>query len=206
MAILERLEERHGVPVGSTRLLPICTETPEGLLNVREVASASPRIAAISWGIEDLSAAMGITQTRDAEGRYLDMVQTPGVLNLQPVYDLLLKQPGVVPEQASPAFCRIKQWENRLNMPIELPRELGALTSVERPMELMLALQAHLMPQLAVSVGGGYEFIPNLRADIGYQFAFFDTVTAEGPSAFPGSYDTHVHLLAVGVTYRFPNL
>jgi citrate lyase subunit beta/citryl-CoA lyase len=73
VAILERLEQRHGLPWGSTRLIPIATETPEGLLNIREVAAASPRIAAISWGIEDLSAAMGLPETRDAEGRYLDI-------------------------------------------------------------------------------------------------------------------------------------
>ena len=73
VAIIERLEERHKLPWGSTRLLPIVTETPEGLLHIREIAGASPRIAAISWGIEDLSAAMGLPQTRDAEGRYLDI-------------------------------------------------------------------------------------------------------------------------------------
>ncbi|HZR10929.1 MAG TPA: outer membrane protein transport protein [Myxococcales bacterium] len=58
----------------------------------------------------------------------------------------------------------------------------------------------------AVSVGAGYEVISNLRADIGYQFAFFDKVTATGPDAFPGSYDTHVHLISAGLTYRFQNL
>jgi len=73
VGILERLEERHRIPAGSIRLLPIATETPEGLLNIREVAAASPRIAAIAWGIEDLGAAMGLPQTRDAEGRYLDI-------------------------------------------------------------------------------------------------------------------------------------
>jgi citrate lyase beta subunit len=71
--ILERLEQRHGIPMGATRLLLIATETPEGLLNIAEVAASSPRIAAISWGIEDLSAAMGLTRTRDADGRYLDI-------------------------------------------------------------------------------------------------------------------------------------
>lgn len=71
--ILDRLEQRHGLEVGSTRLLLIATETPEGLLHIGEVAAASPRIAAISWGIEDLSAAMGLPRTRDAEGRYLDI-------------------------------------------------------------------------------------------------------------------------------------
>jgi citrate lyase subunit beta / citryl-CoA lyase len=71
--VLDRLEHRHGIPAGATKLLVIATETPEGLLNIREIAGASPRIAAISWGIEDLGAAMGLPRTRDAEGRYLDI-------------------------------------------------------------------------------------------------------------------------------------
>ncbi len=54
----------------------------------------------------------------------------------------------------------------------------------------------------AVSVGAGYELVKGLRADIGYQYAFFDTVTATGREAFPGSYNTHVHLLSAGVTWR----
>ena len=70
---LDKLEQRHGVPHGSTRLVLIATETPEGLLNIREVAAASPRIAAVAWGVEDLSAAMGLPRVRDAEGRYLDI-------------------------------------------------------------------------------------------------------------------------------------
>ena len=73
VTILDRLEQRHGLPFGGTKLIPIATETPEGLLNIREVAGASPRIVAISWGIEDLSAAMGLPRVRDAEGRYLDI-------------------------------------------------------------------------------------------------------------------------------------
>jgi len=58
----------------------------------------------------------------------------------------------------------------------------------------------------AFSLGAGYEFIPGLRGDIGYQYAIFDKVTAEGPDAFPGTYDTHVHLVSAGVTFRLPNL
>jgi citrate lyase beta subunit len=70
---LDRLEERHGIPNGQTRLVVIATEVPEGLLNIGEIAKASPRIVAISWGIEDLSAAMGLPRTRDAKGQYLDI-------------------------------------------------------------------------------------------------------------------------------------
>jgi long-subunit fatty acid transport protein len=58
----------------------------------------------------------------------------------------------------------------------------------------------------AVSVGAGYEFIRGLRADVGYQYAFFDKVTATGIEAFPGTYDTKVHLVSVGLTWRTPFL
>jgi len=72
-AILDRLEEKHGVPVGSTKLVLIATETPEGLLNIVEVVRASPRIVAGSWGVEDLGAAMGLARTRDVTGNFLDI-------------------------------------------------------------------------------------------------------------------------------------
>jgi len=72
-AVIERLEEKHGLAFGSTRLILIATETPQGLLNIGGIASASTRIVAISWGIEDLSAAMGLPRARDEAGRYLDI-------------------------------------------------------------------------------------------------------------------------------------
>jgi citrate lyase subunit beta / citryl-CoA lyase len=71
--ILDRLEHRHGLENGSTKLVLIATETPEGLLNIREVAAASPRTVTVAWGIEDLSAAMGLPAVRDAANRYLDI-------------------------------------------------------------------------------------------------------------------------------------
>jgi citrate lyase subunit beta/citryl-CoA lyase len=71
--ILDRLEQRHGIPNGATRLTLIATETPEGLLNIREISTVTPRTVAISWGVEDLGAAMGLGRVRDAEGRYLDI-------------------------------------------------------------------------------------------------------------------------------------
>jgi citrate lyase subunit beta/citryl-CoA lyase len=71
--LLDRLEHAHGIANGSTRLLLIATETPEGLLNIRETSTASPRIVAAAWGVEDLGAAMGLGRVRDAEGRLLDI-------------------------------------------------------------------------------------------------------------------------------------
>jgi citrate lyase beta subunit len=70
---LDRLEHHHGLPQGSTRLVLIATETAQGLLSIRDVVSASPRTVTVSWGIEDLSADMGLPRVRDGQGRYLDI-------------------------------------------------------------------------------------------------------------------------------------
>jgi citrate lyase subunit beta/citryl-CoA lyase len=71
--ILDRLEQQHGIANGATRLTVIATETPEGLLNIREISTASPRTVAVSWGVEDLGAAMGLGRVRDEAGKYLDI-------------------------------------------------------------------------------------------------------------------------------------
>jgi long-chain fatty acid transport protein len=54
----------------------------------------------------------------------------------------------------------------------------------------------------AVSIGAGYNINPNFRVDLGYQHAFFDTVTSSGEEAFPGSYDTNVDIISFGVGWR----
>ena len=55
-------------------LLPIATETPLAVLNIASIAQG-PRVCAITWGCEDLSAALGSYNTRDANnsGAYLDV-------------------------------------------------------------------------------------------------------------------------------------
>lgn len=65
------------------------------------------------------------------DARYLELVKTPGTVDLQPVWDLLTTQPGFVPEQAVPPLCRVKAWEPQLKVQIALPRELATLSSIE---------------------------------------------------------------------------
>jgi long-chain fatty acid transport protein len=54
----------------------------------------------------------------------------------------------------------------------------------------------------AISAGVGIDILPQLRFDLGYQFALFDWVTATGTEAFPGSYKTHVNIVSAGLTFR----
>ncbi len=54
----------------------------------------------------------------------------------------------------------------------------------------------------AYSIGAGYNIVPNFRVDFGYQHALFDSVTATGTEAFPGTYETHVDIFSLGVNWR----
>jgi citrate lyase subunit beta/citryl-CoA lyase len=66
-------EQRHGLPAGGTKLLPLVSETPAAALGIRDyVAVPIPRLAGLTWGAEDLSAAIGASRKRDADGRWTD--------------------------------------------------------------------------------------------------------------------------------------
>ena len=66
-------EQRHGVVPGSTRILPLVSETPAAALGIAAYAGAAlPRLAGLTWGAEDLSAAIGAARKRDGEGRWTD--------------------------------------------------------------------------------------------------------------------------------------
>ncbi|UVK52576.1 CoA ester lyase [Mesorhizobium sp. AR02] len=66
-------EAENGLADGSIKILPIITETPAGVLAAATYAGASKRLAGLTWGAEDLSAAIGARAARDEHGRYTDV-------------------------------------------------------------------------------------------------------------------------------------
>jgi citrate lyase subunit beta/citryl-CoA lyase len=58
-------EERAGLALGSIGILPVC-ETALGVVNVREIAAASPRIRYVLLGAEDLAADLMAERSREA--------------------------------------------------------------------------------------------------------------------------------------------
>ncbi len=66
-------EAENALPDGGIRILPIVTETAAGVLAAASYAQAGTRLSGITWGAEDLSAAIGAHTARDAGGRYTDV-------------------------------------------------------------------------------------------------------------------------------------
>jgi citrate lyase subunit beta / citryl-CoA lyase len=66
-------EAEHGLADGSIKIIAIMTETAAGVLAAPAWREATPRLAGLTWGAEDLSAAIGARATRDEQGRYTDV-------------------------------------------------------------------------------------------------------------------------------------
>jgi citrate lyase subunit beta / citryl-CoA lyase len=52
------------------RILPIATETPSAVFQLSEYASVADRLLGLTWGVEDLSAAIGARSARAADGAF----------------------------------------------------------------------------------------------------------------------------------------
>lgn len=74
-ALLDAIELACGDCEGVTRILPIVTERPAALFRMQEYGNVSSRLAGLTWGAEDLSAAVGASANRDAAGEWLPPYQ-----------------------------------------------------------------------------------------------------------------------------------
>lgn len=65
-------ERRAGIEEGSTAIVPIVTETPAAAMTLHRYLEGNfvgkARLAGLSWGAEDLSAAIGASRKREADG------------------------------------------------------------------------------------------------------------------------------------------
>jgi citrate lyase subunit beta/citryl-CoA lyase len=65
---LNALEAERGLAVGSVKIAVVATETPKAMFNLGSYAPAHPRLAALTWGAEDLAAAVGATANKGEDG------------------------------------------------------------------------------------------------------------------------------------------
>lgn len=67
---LSALEAREGLEIGSTRILAVATETARSLFGLDTFIGATPRLYGMTWGAEDLAAALSATNNRLPNGEY----------------------------------------------------------------------------------------------------------------------------------------
>ncbi len=67
---LDAFEAQHGTEGGHTRIVPVATEVPEAVFALGNYAIVGARLAGITWGAEDLAAAIGAINNRDEAGEW----------------------------------------------------------------------------------------------------------------------------------------
>lgn len=81
--LLDKAEKKAGLVPGSTRILPVATETARAVLKLNEFADARlPRLQGITWGAEDLGTAVGAIGNRLPDGRFYESFRMTRSLTL----------------------------------------------------------------------------------------------------------------------------
>jgi citrate lyase subunit beta/citryl-CoA lyase len=64
------METAAGMAPGQVKIIVVATETAAAMFNLGSYAPAHPRLAALTWGAEDLAAVVGSTANKEADGNW----------------------------------------------------------------------------------------------------------------------------------------
>jgi citrate lyase subunit beta / citryl-CoA lyase len=67
---LDAFEAQHRLLPGSTKIVPVATETPDAIFSLGGFARCGSRLAGLTWGAEDLSAAVGAMTNKTDDGNW----------------------------------------------------------------------------------------------------------------------------------------
>jgi citrate lyase subunit beta/citryl-CoA lyase len=67
---LDRLEAAAGMAIGAVKIAVVATETAQAMFNLGSYTPAHPRLVALTWGAEDLAAALGATANKEEDGSW----------------------------------------------------------------------------------------------------------------------------------------
>ncbi|MEQ8743642.1 CoA ester lyase [Parasphingorhabdus sp.] len=67
---LDICEGNREMPRSSIKVIVVATETPRAIFNLGSYAAGDPRLIALTWGAEDLAAAIGATENKEVDGRW----------------------------------------------------------------------------------------------------------------------------------------
>lgn len=79
---LSALEAKINMTLNSVHIVPVATETAQAMLNMQSFNQPVARLAGVTWGAEDLSAAIGAISNRDENGEYAPLYTLAGAMCL----------------------------------------------------------------------------------------------------------------------------
>lgn len=144
----------------AARILPIATETPAAIFGLGSYAGCSPRLAGITWGAEDLPAAIGAQSSREADGRYTppyEMIRgltlfgahAAGVAPIETVYPNFRDAEGLA------AYCARAMRDGFTGMMAIHPAQVPVINAAFTPSEAAIAHARAVVAAFAANPGAG---------------------------------------------------
>ena len=170
--LLAPLEAANGIAAGSIRIVPVATETPIAPFRLGDFASAGlARMAGLTWGAEDLSAAIGASTNRDSSGEWaftykmvrsltLLAAHAAGVPAIETLYADFRDEAGL---RASCRAARAEGFSGRLAIH---PAQVAAINEGFMPSAEELAHARRVLDAFAAADGAGTVGLDGHMLDI----------------------------------------
>jgi citrate lyase subunit beta/citryl-CoA lyase len=141
-------------------ILPIATETPAAIFQLGSYADAGVPLAGLTWGAEDLPAAIGATAAREADGGYTPPYQlvrslalfaahAAGVAAIETVYPAFRDADGL------DAYARRAARDGFTGMMAIYPAQVATINAAFSPDERQVAAARAIIAAFAASPGAG---------------------------------------------------
>lgn len=69
-AAIDPLEAAAGMTPGTVKIAVVATETPQAMFHLGSYTPPHPRLVGLTWGAEDIAAAIGATGNKEADGQW----------------------------------------------------------------------------------------------------------------------------------------
>ena len=174
-AMIEPLERAAGMRAGHVKIIVVATETAAAMFNLGSYAPAHPRLAALTWGAEDLAAVVGSTANKEADGEWTQPYQlarslclfaaaNAGVPALDTLYADFRDAEGLA------SSCRVSRRDGFAGRLAIHPDQVAGIGAAFAPGEAELALARRIVaafeadPGLgAIGIDGKMYDIPHLK-------------------------------------------
>lgn len=141
-------------------ILPIATETPSAIFTLGSYREVKERLVGLTWGAEDLPAAIGASTSREPDGSYTDPYQVAraltlfaahaaGVAAIDTVYPAISDEAGLI------AYARRARRDGFTGMMAIHPSQVGPINAAFTPSAEEVARAHAIVDAFAANPGVG---------------------------------------------------
>jgi citrate lyase subunit beta/citryl-CoA lyase len=187
---VDALEIAAGVTPGHVKLLVVATETPAAMIGFASYATPSRRLIAMTWGAEDLGAALGALSNKEADGSWTFPYQVAraqclfaagaaGVMALDTLYADFKDQEGLAES------CRIARRDGFVGRIAIHPNQVATINACFTPSEADLAHARRVVAAFAAQPDAGTLGIDGKMYDMPHLIAAKRALASAGEDVTP---------------------